>query len=322
VEKVEDTANSVGSLPPDLFYKHKSVSVDHLKELQAEIDKLKNEGKLSGNKVYRSYLSDLKFEMPRNLPEAKSVIVIAVFTKLMLVNFHLHGRKHEIMLPHYYEGGERTCADNGLKKIVMGNECKFERAWVNLKLLAVRSGLGEYGRNNLCYVEGMGSLLKLFAYFTDYHCEDSWSEAKIMDCCQDCGICMSNCPNNCITKENFVIDAGRCLSLYNEIGGEFPEWINTSAHNAIMGCLRCQLCCPANRDVVKQTGRLEDITEEETAKILNGKPDKVLLESLSKKLKGFTPTRSEELFPVLTRNLRVLLKTETNRTRVQNGADP
>jgi epoxyqueuosine reductase len=296
----------------DFVYKYKTLSVGQLNELQQDIDKLKREGKLSDHKTYRSYLSDLKFEIPENLPNVRSLIAIAIFTKPMLINFHLNGEKHEVMLPHqYYASGltEKILRDIMLKEIVKEHGHKIEKATqVHLKLLAVRSGLGRYGRNNLCYVEGMGSLLKLFAYFTDHQFEeDNWTEIRMMDGCEDCKICMSHCPSKCITEEKFVIDAGKCLTLYNEIEGEFPKWIDPNAHNALMGCMKCQLHCPANREVIKLTGRLEDVTEEETKKILKGTPDKKLLDSLSNKLRKFYPTSSKDSFPIFTRNLRVLL---------------
>jgi hypothetical protein len=75
---------------------------------------------------------------------------------------------------------------------------------------------------------------------------------------------------------------------------------------------RCQSCCPANREVIRLTRRLEDVTEEETRRILDGTIDKELLDSSSRKLKGFYPPQSEEDFPVLTRNLRVLLRPKVN----------
>jgi epoxyqueuosine reductase len=316
--------NSTDVFSTDFVYKFKTLSVDHLRELQEDIDKLKREGKLSNHKIYRGYLSDKKFEIPKNLPSARSLIVIAIFTKLMLVNFHANGRRHEVMIPpQYYSTGltEEILQNTIFKRMITEPGYKIEKAkHVHLKLLAARSGLGRYGRNNLCYVEGMGSLLTLFAYFTDYQFEDNWTEMRMMDCCKDCRICMSHCPTNCITEENFVIDAGKCLSLYNEIEGEFPKWISSGAHNALMGCMKCQLHCPANREVIKLTGRLEDVTEEETAKILEGTPDEKLLNSLSNKLKNFDPTESKDAFPIFTRNLKVLLNPKidlSNDARVQ-----
>jgi len=219
-----------------------------------------------------------------------------------------------VLSPAYYDDGltVEMLRDYILKEVVNEPGHRIERARVHPKLLAVRSGLGKYGRNNLCYVEGMGSILALYAFFTDYPCEDTWTEVNMMDSCKNCRTCMNSCPNKCISEVNFVIDAGRCLSLFNEIKGEFPEWIRPDAHDALMGCFRCQSCCPANREVIKLAGRLEDVTEEETRRILDGTPDKELLSSLSRKLKGFYPTQSEEDFPVFTRNLRVFLRPEVN----------
>jgi epoxyqueuosine reductase len=305
--------SQASSVPTGFNFRYSAVSVDHLKELQADIDRLDKDGKLSSNKVFRGYISNKKFQLPEDFPNAKSLVVIAVFAEPMLANFNLGGRKHEIMLPpSYYDDGltEEMLRDYVLKEVVNESGHRIEKARVHLKLLAVRSGLGKYGRNNLCYVEGMGSMLYLDAFFTDHPCEDSWTEIKMMDTCKNCRICMNSCPNKCISAENFVIDAGRCLSLFNEVKGEFPEWIQPDAHNALMGCLRCQSSCPANHEIIKKVGRLEDVTEEETRRILDGTPDKDLLVSLSRKLKGFYPTQSEKHFPVLVRNLRVLLRPE------------
>lgn len=288
------------------------MSINHLEELQADIDKLRLEGKLSDNEVFQGYLSNKRFAVPKSFPNTKSIIIIAIFNKLMLVDFHLDGKKHEVMLPPgYYSTGlsKETLQDVVLGDIIKKPGYKISRATrVHLKLLAVRSGLGRYGRNNLVYVDEMGSLLRLSAYFTDCQLDDDWTEVEMMDDCKDCKICMIHCPNNCITEERFVINAGKCLSLFNEVEGEFPEWISPQAHNALIGCMRCQICCPANREFVRLTGRLEDITEEETQRILSGTADEKLLTSLSKKLRNFGPASSKEAFPIFTRNLRALMR--------------
>ncbi|MFX1573137.1 MAG: 4Fe-4S double cluster binding domain-containing protein [Promethearchaeota archaeon] len=291
-------------------YKYKTISIKHLNEMQEDIDKLYREGKLSNNETYRNYLSNKKFETPESLPNAKNVIVIAIFTKLGLVNFQLDGKKHEIMVPPQYYDDGITCEDLDnliLNKIIKEPGYKFELAeHVHLKLMAVRSGLGKYGRNNLCYVDEWGSLITLLAYFTDFPFkEDNWTELEIMDICKECRICMNNCPSKCITKSNFVIDVGKCVTLYNEIAGEFPTWISPDAHNALIGCMKCQLPCPANHKIIKQTEKLEDISEQETEAILKGKFDNIVLDALCKKLKY---PITKEFFPILKRNLEVLIK--------------
>ena len=179
---------------------------------------------------------------------------------------------------------------------------------LHLKLLAVRSGLGRYGRNNICYVDDMGSFIALYAFFTDYAFEtDSWNEIKMMDICQNCKICRKQCPSGAIREEEFVIDAGMCVTLYNEVEGEFPTWLPHNAHNALMGCMKCQAPCPANREPIKLAGRLEDITSQETLNFLSRQPDENTIASVSKKLMMPHMVGSQEVYDIIRRNLSVLL---------------
>ncbi|MFX0001214.1 MAG: 4Fe-4S double cluster binding domain-containing protein [Candidatus Hermodarchaeota archaeon] len=300
----------------DFEYKYRTISVEHLGELQEDIDKLRREGKLSDNKVYRGYIDSKKFEIPENFPSAKSIIILAIFGKLGLVNFNLNGKKHEVMVPpNYFDDGTtlEDCINLILNDIIKEPGYKVEYTGkLHLKLLAVRSGLGKYGRNNICYIDEWGSMIYLYAFFTDYEfANDDWGELKMMEHCENCNFCINNCITHAIPKpsdENFVINATNCIPVYNEIPGVIPDWIPREAHNALIGCMRCQEKCPGNRKVINSTVRLEDITEEETQKILNGNNDKELIHSLSKKLKMFVPDNAERAISVIKRNLELLLK--------------
>lgn len=299
----------------DFQYKYRTVSVEHLEELQEDIDKLRRAGVLSDNEVYRSYIDSKKFEIPESFPNAKSIIILAIFSKLGLVNFHLNGKKYEIMIPpNYYDDGT-TFEDFEnliLKDIIKepGYKIEFTNK-LHMKLLAVRSGLGKYGRNNICFINGWGSMINLFAYFTDFQFEvDHWTEMKMMEQCENCTICINNCPTKAIpapTADNFVINAGKCISVYNEIKGIIPDWIPSEAHNALIGCMRCQKSCPSNHQVITLTEIIDDITEEETRMILDGTTEEKLVNSLSKKLKMFYPYDAERVLPVIKRNLRLII---------------
>ena len=284
--------------------------------MQKDIDKLRSSGKLSDNEVYRSYIDTKKFEIPKNFPNAKSIITFAVFGKLGLVNFILGGKKHEAMVPpNYYDNGlEIEDLENIiLKKIIKepGYKIHYTRS-LHLKLLAVRSGLGKYGRNNICYIDKMGSMFNLYAFFTNFQFkEDSWSDIRMMDQCENCTICIKLCPTNAIpapNNENFVINASKCIPVYNEIKGIIPDWIPSNAHNALIGCMKCQLLCPANRDPLKRTCKFEDVSEKETNMILDGKTEEKLVNSLSRKLKMFSPSDADYMLPVIKRNLQLLLE--------------
>lgn len=300
---------------PESIYKFRTMSVKHLQELQSDFESIDAEGKVSSNPVFRSYIQEQQHHLPDSLPDAKSVIVMAVFTPLMTADFHHEGKVHEIMVPHYYNDGitEDHLKTTILTKIIGDNHYRVENAKMHvlLKRLAVRTGLGKYGRNNICYVEGMGSFLKLFAFFTDFEFnEDNWQTAEMMDSCTDCKVCLRQCPTGGISEDSFVIDVEKCIPLYNEVPGEFPDWIDPSSHSALMGCLRCQLPCPANSEIAKQAQKLDSVTEEETKKILDGTSDEILIHSLAEKLRMFIPEHAYYYFPVIARNLRVLIHTE------------
>ncbi len=297
----------------NLKVKYSILNIKHLQTLQNEIDILYKEGKISQHETLQYYIGNFKFQLPDNFPEAKSIIVLALEKKLALVNFLYNGEKYEIMVPpNYCHLGvtNEEISEFVSKEIIKEEGYRVEHVRnLHLKFLAVSSGLGKYGRNNICYVDELGSFPDLIALFTDYDFPESkLAEAKMMDRCEKCSICLENCPTQCISKENFIIDVEKCIPLYNEIRGEFPDWIKSDYHNALIGCMKCQMYCPANNKVMKNVQRYDDLTEENTKAILEGKNQAKLIESLGHILKFINSETAEYYLPVFKRNLEVLLK--------------
>ena len=300
----------------NLRIKYKVISVKRLPELQADIDKTEQDGNLSNLKLFRPYINDFKFRVPENFPEAKYIVVLAIEHNLAKVNFHLNGQKHNIILPHDYHrlgASVEELAELVEKEIIKEAGFKVEHnRTMHLKLLAVRSGLGRYGRNNICYVDGLGSFLSLYAFFTDYDFQvDNWYDLRMLEDCEYCSICSDNCPTQAIPHiddDEFIIDVERCLTLHNEKLGEFPEWLRSDAHNSLIGCTRCQQYCPANTKVIEKIIQLEDITEEETKMILDGRIEEHLSLSIGRKLRIFDDIKNAEYpIPLIKRNLELLL---------------
>jgi epoxyqueuosine reductase len=295
-------------------YKYRTLPVSRFAELQAEYDKYKNDSGISRNKAFRDEVTPLNFKVPADFSNAKSVVVMATFAKLMYVNFHLDGKTIRVMVPPQYYADDMNAEK--LKSIIQKDIVKRADSRVvdisnrvPLKPLAAHSGLGRYGRNNLIFVEGMGTFNLLAAFLTDQTFpEDNWTAINILDACRRCDHCDRICPTGSISRSNFLLNIDRCITLYNENPGDFPNWIMKSSHHALMGCVRCQDPCPENSGFSSVTGNLEDISEEETQKILNGISDDTLLKALQRKLKDFPAAESKATFPVLTRNLNVLAR--------------
>jgi epoxyqueuosine reductase len=308
--KKENSSNLVIN---NLRVKYRVLNVKHLQSLQNKIDELNRDGKISKHETLQYYIGKFNFQIPENFPKAKSIVVMALEKKLVLVNFLYNGEKHEVMIPpNYSESGvsEEEINDFVLTEIIKEKGFRVEQTRnLHLKFLAVRSGLGKYGRNNICYVDELGSFPDLFAIFTDYEFPDgNLEEAKMLDRCEKCTVCLGKCPTQCISEENFIINVDQCIPLYNEIRGEFPDFIKAEYHNALIGCMRCQMFCPENREVMKNVQRHEDISEEQTEAILEGKDTDNLIKTLGPILKFINSETAEYYLPVFKRNLEVLLK--------------
>ncbi|MFW9921802.1 MAG: 4Fe-4S double cluster binding domain-containing protein [Candidatus Thorarchaeota archaeon] len=299
----------------NLQLKYSIVSIKHLLELQSEINKYEAAGKISHNETIRSYIGQFQYKIPEQIPEAKYMIVVAIENKLAIANFQYQGKNHEIMIPgNYYSRGvisEQEIGDFLLSKIIPEGDYKVVPIrQLHLKYLAVRSGLAKYGRNNITYVNGLGSFVGLHCFFTnyDFQNEKELESLEMMERCENCTICENNCPTKAISRDDFVIDIEKCIPLYNEIPGVIPEWVDSEAHNAFMGCMKCQMYCPENKQAMKNFMQFEDITEEETSVILSSGTDEKLLDSVGKKLHMFNGTTAKYWLPALSRNLKLLLE--------------
>jgi epoxyqueuosine reductase len=284
----------------------KIVSAAHLEDCRARTEKLRNE-RLIGERLYAEYLSFFQFRKPEMLPDSQSIIIIATPQASSAIDVVFKGQHHRVIIPPTYLYKEiREACTRILSEALGTTGAGVARAYLPLKLLAVRSGLGKYGRNNICYVDSMGSFHRLEAFHTDYSFGiDDWQEMSMMGSCSGCSLCIEACPIGCISAEKMFVDAERCLTYLNENKEAFPEWVNPRWHNALVGCMRCQVPCPENRDFLRDRDKTETFSEEETKAILKSVPVQDLPGELSGKLVRLS---MEELHPFLARNLAALLR--------------
>jgi epoxyqueuosine reductase len=85
----------------------------------------------------------------------------------------------------------------------------------------------------------------------------------------------------------------------------FPEWLDPSWHNCLMGCLHCQRVCPENKNVVEWIEEGAEFSSEETALLLEGVP---LCQLPAATVEKMEQTDLVSIMYALPRNLEVLLK--------------
>jgi epoxyqueuosine reductase len=302
---IEDFTNTLYAQVEKQGYKAKIVSIEHASELQEEIEEKCRLGLLS-EEVYREVLTWIDFKIPTISPRAESIIVVAAPQPQVRVTFDWNGNKLHCMIPPIYSRATDDQVKNLLEPHLESKGYHLVKASLPLKLLAVRSGLAQYGRNNISYVQGMGSFHRLTAFYTNFpFLEDNWGELAMMERCEECTACQKFCPTGAIPSDRFLLRAQRCLTFLNEGQDEFPQWLEPSWHHCLVGCLYCQKICPVDKDFLDRIEEGPTFSHQEAGSLLQGWPES--------KMPQVTIAKLEKLglmdhFDVLGRNLNVLLK--------------
>ena len=301
-----------GSQSSSVFYecieKHgfrgKIVSIEHVRELETEIMNRYQKGLLDPD-LYDAYLASFDFACHRKLKGARSLIIVTVPQPQIQVAFFQGDKSYPVVIPPtYYFAIDNDVADL-LKAVFEPQGYQLQKVRLPDKLLAVRSGLAQYGKNNITYVKGMGSFHRPVVFISDYPCvEDSWRNATVLEHCEKCSACLKACPTNAIESDRFQLYAERCLTFHNERTPDFPDWLSPAWHNSLVGCMICQKVCPANKDVVRWTETAATFDSEDTDLILNGVSEERLTRKTLEKLNKLGMM---EYYNVLGRNLRFLI---------------
>lgn len=290
--------------------KGRVVSIERLQDLKEDIEGRHAQG-LFDERFYQERLSFFDFDPPNEAFVAKSLIIVAMPRPQTRVSFTWNGRGLTLLLPPTYLEYARTSGRIAkiLEDLLALEGYHIAPAKLPLKSLAVRSGLGEYGRNNICYVPGMGSFLQLAGCYSDLPCgKDPWREPVMMEVCQDCLACQRKCPTQAIPSERFLLRAERCIVYHNEkpVDHPFPDWLDLSSHDCLLGCMVCQRYCPVDKPFLGWFEGDERFTEEESAWLLEGSsPDQLPSETVQK----LERLQLLDDLGVISRNLKARFKT-------------
>lgn len=247
------------------------VPIRYLKNLKDEIMQFQQEQELNGFQKW--IVNDLySYAVPEHDSPIASIILVAMpHPAYANVLFAHGGREYPV---YGLVASDREKTEQYISQTLeRGGYTMLPAGALPLKRLAVQCGLAEYGRNNITYVQGMGSHFSYAAFFTDLPCDDApWREVCTAQRCQGCMACINHCPTGAIRQDRFLIDNTRCLSAMNEGGGEFPQWLPFSVHHTVYDCLRCQINCPMNQEANENIAGPVRFEEWETQRVLQGPP--------------------------------------------------
>jgi epoxyqueuosine reductase len=284
-------------------YRGKIVSVEHLSDLQNDIGDLHRQG-LFDEEFYAEELRGFDFTIPDSLPGAKSLIIAAAPQPQVRATFTLEDKELPCTIPPTYSHATDRKIEKLLQTQLGPAGFHIQMANIPRKLLAVRSGLARYGKNNITYIEGLGSFYRLVALLSDFPCiEDRWQDLGFLKECTNCDVCTRACPGGAIGAGRFLLHAERCLTFQNERPPEFPAWLNPSWHHCLVGCMICQKVCPVNKDFRKWVVEGPSFSAQETDLMIQRvSRDKFPLETIQK----LETIDMIEYLGVLGRNLQAL----------------
>jgi epoxyqueuosine reductase len=291
------------------------VGAEFAGEMTRSLVELRDRG-IAPEEILSEYERSFAFATPEGMAEVRSLVVAAAPSPPVKVVFALSDREVEAVIPPTYVSSKTRVHTLEIMREILGPAgYAVQRVALPAKLLAVRVGLAEYGRNGLAYVEGMGSFARLDVYGTDAdligeeeRCAGFQSRLSVpprMRKCLACAWCHHACPTQCISSTGDRIDPLRCLTYLNEHDVDWPEWLDPRSHNSLVGCMVCQMGCRANVEggyILPQVPAAS-FNREETEIILENLPEDQLPESLREKLESLDLA---EYSTVLGRNLRVL----------------
>lgn len=257
---------------------------------------------------FRNYLEGFSYLDGSQLENPQSILIIAVPRPAHILSFSLETKVVETTLPPTYVRYRKIFSEvrDDLKEAVSAFSCRLEILSAPLKALASLMGLISYGRNNIGYIQGLGSYFQLVGIVLDKRIGGKrriiGSKQSLLSRCQDCRICVETCPTGAISKDRFLFHAEKCYTLFSESSEPIPEGFKPPSPKCLIGCLRCQQVCPENRRLLRYEKAAVSFDLEETLTFLDeAHAANVLGERARSKLLKLELT---EDFPIYARNLK------------------
>jgi epoxyqueuosine reductase len=208
----------------------------------------------AGTMAYLERTADLRADVRRVLPTARSVIVTATNYNTDRPYSTECGDSRRAQIARYAWGDDYhdvigARLDALLTWMRTASPEPFDaRAYVDTgpvqeRVYAQQAGIGWIGKNTCVINPEIGSWIFLSVIICSLPLE---ADAPALDQCGTCTLCLEACPTQAIVAPG-VLDSNRCISyLTIERRGDLPRDLEPRIGSHVYGCDVCQEVCPWN----------------------------------------------------------------------------
>jgi epoxyqueuosine reductase len=253
---------NINQLQAEIITYSREIGIDKIGFTTADVfgelkQRLVRQQELGYNSGFEKGSNDERTEPRRLLPEAQSIISIAVAYPSRMRKDAPKSTKEErrgFFCRASWGMDYHDVLRDRLRKLESFIHEKVDGAITKLmvdtgelsdKAVAERAGIGFVGKNTILITEEYGSFVYLGELITNIpFIPDTPAE----DGCGDCRICIDACPTGAIVQGG-QLNAQRCIAFLTQTKDFLPDEFRTKLGNRVYGCDTCQLVCPKNKKI-------------------------------------------------------------------------
>ncbi|MEN2767788.1 tRNA epoxyqueuosine(34) reductase QueG [Ornithinibacillus xuwenensis] len=252
---------NTNQLKQEIIEYSKKIGIDKIGFTTADVfselkERLKRQQELRFQSGFEKGSNEERTEPKRLLPEAQSIIAIAVAypsrmkdapksTKEERRGFFCRASwgndYHDVLRERLakLESFIHAKVNDAVTKIMVDTGELSDRA------VAERAGIGFTGKNTLLITKEYGSFVYLGELITNI---PFVPDSPVEDSCGECRKCIDACPTGAIVQGG-QLNAQRCIAFLTQTKDFLPDEFREKIGNRVYGCDTCQLVCPKNRQV-------------------------------------------------------------------------
>ncbi|AVQ98534.1 tRNA epoxyqueuosine(34) reductase QueG [Oceanobacillus iheyensis] len=248
-------------LKKDIIAYSKKIGIDKIGFASADVfgelkERLRRQQELSYQSGFEKGTVEERTEPERLLPEAKSIISIALAypSRMKGAPKSTKEERRGLFARASWGTDYHVVMRDRLEKLAafikeqvpdVANRLMVDTGELSDRAVAERAGIGFSGKNTSTITPEFGSYVYLGEMITNI---PFVPDDPVDDSCGECTKCIDACPTGAIVQGG-QLNAQRCIAFLTQTKDFLPDEFRTKIGNRVYGCDTCQVVCPKNQKI-------------------------------------------------------------------------